>query len=77
MWRGEGHAASKTFQAMAREAGEPFVTLLTPVEFGDVLTDAGFALIDEVGPEDVEDRYGLPAVSIGDERVVLATKAAS
>jgi hypothetical protein len=47
------------------------------VEFGDVLTDAGFALIDEVGPEDVEDRYGLPAVSIGDERVVLATKAAS
>jgi methyltransferase (TIGR00027 family) len=77
MWRGEGRAASKTFQAIAREAGEPFVTLLTPVEFGDVLTDAGFALIDEVGPEDVEDRYGLPAVSIGDERVVLATKAAS
>jgi methyltransferase (TIGR00027 family) len=77
MWRGEGRAASKTFQAIAREAGEPFVTLLTPVEFGDVLTDAGFALIDEVGPEDVEDRYGLPALSIGDERVVLATKTAS
>jgi O-methyltransferase involved in polyketide biosynthesis len=75
MWRGEACAASKTFQAMAREAGEPFVTLLTPVEFGDVLADAGFALIDEVGPEDVEDRYGLPAVAIGEERVVLATKA--
>jgi methyltransferase (TIGR00027 family) len=76
MWRGEAREASKTFQAMAREAGEPFVTLLTPVEFGDVLADAGFALIDEIGPEDVEDRYGLPAESIGDERVVLATKAA-
>lgn len=77
MWRGEGRAASQAFEAMAREAGEPFVTLLTPVEFADVLADAGFALIDEVGPEDAEDRYGLPALSIADERVVLATKTAT
>jgi methyltransferase (TIGR00027 family) len=76
MWRGENREASKIFQAMARDTGEPFLTLLTPVEFADVLADAGFALVEEVGPEDIEDRYGLRAVSIADERVVLAAKAA-
>jgi hypothetical protein len=59
---------------MARQAGEPLVSMQTPDEFADLLTEGGFALLEDVGHEDVEARYGLPALSIGNERVALATK---
>lgn len=75
-WQGDVGTASKTAQAMVLQAGEPLVSMLTPNEIADVLTDAGFAVVEDVGPEDVEARYGLPALSIGNERIALATKAA-
>jgi methyltransferase (TIGR00027 family) len=74
MWQGELRTATKTFQAMALEAGEPLVSLLTPDQFADVLTASGFALVEDVGSEDVEGRYGLPALSLGNERIALARK---
>jgi methyltransferase (TIGR00027 family) len=74
MWHGDACAASKTFAGMARAAGEPFVSLLTPAELADVLGASGFQVVEDVGPEDVEGRYGLPALSVGNERVALATK---
>jgi methyltransferase (TIGR00027 family) len=73
-WQGAIGTASKTFQAMALQAGEPLVSMLTPDHIAAVLTDAGFALVEDVGPEDVEARYGLPALSIANERIALATK---
>jgi methyltransferase (TIGR00027 family) len=73
-WQGDIGAASKTFQAMALQAGEPLVSMLTPDEIAGVLADAGFAVVEDVGPEDVEARYGLPALSIANERIALATK---
>jgi methyltransferase (TIGR00027 family) len=73
-WQGDVATASKTFQAMALQAGEPLVSMLTPNEMADVLTDAGFTVVEDVGPEDVEARYGLPALSIANERIALATK---
>jgi methyltransferase (TIGR00027 family) len=75
-WQGDIGTASKTFQAMALQAGEPLVSMLTPDEIADVLTDAGFAVVEDVGPEDVEARYGLPALSIANERIALAIKVA-
>lgn len=73
-WHGDVRTISKTFQAMALEAGEPLVSLLSPDEFADVLADSGFTVIEDLGSEDVERRYGLPAISIGNERMALATK---
>jgi methyltransferase (TIGR00027 family) len=73
-WQGAIGTASRTFQAMALGAGEPLVSMLTPDEMADVLGDAGFAVVEDVGPEDVEPRHGLPALSIAYERIALATK---
>jgi methyltransferase (TIGR00027 family) len=73
-WHGDVGTASKRFQAMALQAGEPLVSMLTPDDIADVLADAGFAVVEDVGPEDVEARYGLPALSIANERIALATK---
>jgi methyltransferase (TIGR00027 family) len=73
-WQGEGRRVSETFAAMALQAGEPPVSFLTPDQFADVLAANGFAVLEDVGAEDVEGRYGLPALSVGNERIALATK---
>jgi methyltransferase (TIGR00027 family) len=75
-WQGDALPASRIFQAMARDAGEPFLSLLDPAEFADLLARSGFSLVADVGCEHVEGRYGLPALSVGSERIALATKAA-
>jgi hypothetical protein len=74
MWEGEIHRVTKMFQAMAAEAGEPLVSLLTPDQLADLLAATGFAVVEDVGAEDVESRYGLPALSLANERIALATK---
>lgn len=74
MWLGDVRRVSKMFEAMAIQAGEPLVSLFSPDEFGDVLAAHGFLVVEDVGPEDVEDRYGLPAASLGNERIALAMK---
>jgi methyltransferase (TIGR00027 family) len=72
MWKGEVPAASKTFDAMAVGAGEPIVSRLNPDGFAELLAQSGFSVVEDLGAEDVEGRYGLPALSIGNERVALA-----
>jgi methyltransferase (TIGR00027 family) len=72
MWQDEVRAASKQFQAMAADAGEELVRLLTPDDVADVLAESGFTVVEDIGPEDVQPRYGLPALSICNERIALA-----
>ena len=62
--------------AFAREGGEPVVSLLSPDQLSSLLADYGFAVVEDVGPEDAEGRYGLPAVSAVNERIALAVKSA-
>jgi hypothetical protein len=54
LWDPAVTAASHTFLEMARQGGEPVLTLLRS--------------------EDIEGCYGIAALSLGSERVVLATK---
>jgi methyltransferase (TIGR00027 family) len=74
MWEGEIHRVTKMFEAMADEAGEPLVSLLTPSQIAEVLAANGFVVVEDVGHEDVEGRYGLPALSLANERIALARK---
>jgi methyltransferase (TIGR00027 family) len=73
MWPGQVRAASKVFQAMAADAGEELVRLLTPGDVADVLAESGFTVVEDIGPEDVQPRYGVPALSVCNERMALAT----
>jgi methyltransferase (TIGR00027 family) len=70
--RQDVRGASKAFQKIAAEIGEPVVSLFSPSEFAELLADHGFGLVEDVGPDDVGPRYGIPAVSMGNERVSLA-----
>jgi methyltransferase (TIGR00027 family) len=74
MWEGEIRRVTKMFEAMASGAGEPLVSLLTPDQIADVLAANGFAVVEDVGHEDVESRYSLPALSLANERIALARK---
>jgi hypothetical protein len=70
---GEGvRTVSETFRAIALQAGEPLISVLSPDQFAAMLADSGFAVLEDVGAEDVEGRYGLPAMSLGNERIALA-----
>jgi methyltransferase (TIGR00027 family) len=73
-WPAEVLAASKTFRSIAVAAGEPPLTRFAPEEFAGLLAQHGFEVLERVGYGDVEPRLGLPALNIGDERVVLAVK---
>jgi hypothetical protein len=74
MWQPEIRAASATFREMAIAAAEPVISLFAPSEFSDLLADTGFAVVEDVGPEDVEARYGVPALSLGQERIAHVIK---
>lgn len=71
-WPPGVRAASLTFREVAVAAGESPLSRFTPGEFARALEAHGFTVVDEVGFEDVERRLGLPALSIGNERVALA-----
>jgi methyltransferase (TIGR00027 family) len=71
-WVGEAEAVSRLFDALATAAGEPIVSLFTPDEFAALLDDHGFDVIEDIGAEEVEARYGPPAVSTINERIALA-----
>jgi methyltransferase (TIGR00027 family) len=73
-WAGKGVAMSTTFLQMAEHSGEKITTFYAPESFADVLADAGFALLDDVGPEVSKERYGHEAWSLGYERLALARK---
>jgi methyltransferase (TIGR00027 family) len=74
-WPDAVRAVSEIYRAVAVDAGEPLRTLFTPGQFAALLSDHGFTVLDDAGFEDVELRYGVPALSIGCERVTLARKA--
>jgi methyltransferase (TIGR00027 family) len=76
VWVGDSRMAGHVMQSLARQAGEPLVSLLTPDQFADVLADAGFAIVEDVGTDDVEAHYGLPAIGTGNDRIARATKGA-
>lgn len=75
-WPAPVRAVSERFRAMAVKAGETPVSRFTPEQFVDLLADHHFKVVEEAGFEDVERCYGLPALSIANERIVLATKSA-
>ena len=75
-WQGDIRAATKAFAAIALEASEPLVSFLTPREMADVLADNGFAVVEDVGHDEVEGRYGLRALGVSNERIALARKGA-
>jgi methyltransferase (TIGR00027 family) len=73
-WTDEVRAASETFRSIAAQAGEPPLTRFAPEQFAELLAEHGFEVLERVGYADVEPRWGLPALNIGNERVVLAVK---
>lgn len=75
-WPAAVGAVSQTFRAIAGESDEAPISRFTPERFATLLSDHRFAVVEQAGFEDVEPCYGLPALSIGNERIVLATKPA-
>ena len=71
-WDQATKQVSEIFLPLAAASGESIISLLTYDEFARVLADAGFEIVEEVRPSDVEARYGIPAVANVGERVVLA-----
>jgi methyltransferase (TIGR00027 family) len=74
-WPSSVREVSQTFRAIAVEAGEAPVSRFTPEGFAAILADHRFTVVEDVGCEDVEPSYGLSALSVGAERIALATKA--
>lgn len=74
LWPDEVRDVSKAFRSIATRAGEPPLTRFAPEEFSGLLAEHGFEIVERVGYVDVEPRWGIPALNIGDERVVLAVK---
>jgi methyltransferase (TIGR00027 family) len=71
-WAGEAITLSKLFEALATAEGEPLVSLFTPDEFAALLDEHGFDVVEDVGADDVEARYGVKALGIANERIALA-----
>ncbi len=69
-WSERAHPIASTFQGLAADAGEPWLSLMTPDDVRELLSQVGFAVAEDVGPDDVADRYGLPAMNY--ERIALA-----
>jgi methyltransferase (TIGR00027 family) len=71
-WMGEVHSISKRLEEIAIATGEPLVSMFSPDEFASVLADNGFDVIEDVGAEEVEARYGTPALAFCNERIAYA-----
>jgi methyltransferase (TIGR00027 family) len=74
MWPDAVRTLSETFHSIAVRSGEPPLSWFAPEQFAELLGEHGFEILDRVGYADVEPRWGLPALSIANERVVLAVK---
>ena len=72
IWEGESARIGQRLEAVVRERGEPWLSYFAPPQLREVLEDCGFAVVEDVGPEDIQRRYGLPAINY--ERIALATK---
>ena len=63
------------FEAQVASLGEPWISLLTPGELAEVLAEARFEVLEDLGAGDIESRYGLPCIH--HERIALARKIAA
>jgi methyltransferase (TIGR00027 family) len=66
--------ASLAFKELAGEGHESPTTAFTSGEFADLLAACRMTARASAGCEDVVSRYGLPAMSWGNERIVLAER---
>lgn len=64
--------ASLAFKELAGEGREALTAAFTPDAFADLLAECGMRVAQSAGCEHVASRYGLPAMSWGNERIVLA-----
>jgi methyltransferase (TIGR00027 family) len=71
-WEGESLRIGRQLEAVVRDRGEPWLSFFMPYQVAEVLAGCGFATVEDVGPEDIQGRYGLPAINY--ERAALATK---
>jgi methyltransferase (TIGR00027 family) len=71
-WEGESRRIGQRLEAVVRERGEPWLSYFAPSQLGELLRGDGFAVVEDVGPDDIEGRYGLHAINY--ERVTLASK---
>jgi methyltransferase (TIGR00027 family) len=74
-WGVTAKPLGRYFQAQVAELGEPWLSLLSPEELAALLARAGFDVIEDLAPTDIQGRYGLPAVH--HERIALAHKPAA
>ena len=73
-WAGRGEIASTTFLRLAEQSGEAIRSFFTPEQFKDVLGEAGFELLADVGADIGLERFGQEAWALGYERLALARK---
>ena len=66
--------ASLAFKELAGEGRESPTTAFTSGEFADLLATCAMTVRQSAGCEDVVSCYGLPAMSWGNERIVLAER---
>jgi methyltransferase (TIGR00027 family) len=71
-WDPETKRMTEVFLPIAASGGETIISLFTSGDFARMLKDSGFEPVDEVRPSDIGVRYGVRAVTNGDERIVLA-----
>jgi methyltransferase (TIGR00027 family) len=71
-WEGEARRIGQRLEAVVRERGEPWLSYFALSQLGELLRDHRFAVVEDVGPNDIQSRYGLPAINY--ERITLATK---
>jgi methyltransferase (TIGR00027 family) len=72
-WPEDVLEVSKAFAQLAIGAGEPPVSRFTSDQFAALLGEHRFTVVERASADDVEPRWGLPALAIGNERVVLAS----
>ena len=61
-----------TMTAVVEGLGEPWISFFQPDEFAAILRHGGFTVVDDLGPDQIEQRHGVPCVN--HERIVLARR---
>lgn len=71
-WDADFRATAERALRHVASLGEPQITLTTPQETADLLSTAGFRVVEDLGPQEMTARFGLPCRVV--ERIVLAHK---
>jgi methyltransferase (TIGR00027 family) len=70
VWDRTARSIAERMTTAVAGVGEPWVSFYSPSDFADLLSTAGFRVFEDLGPEDVERRFGLSCVNY--ERIALA-----